>query len=76
MTHARLIQTDTFSIQTRPGTPVAAVIAVKFAILVTKWAARRQTRLALAQLEPWQLADVGLTPDEAITESRRVFWQM
>jgi uncharacterized protein YjiS (DUF1127 family) len=50
-------------------------MAVKFAVLVTKWATRRRTRLALSRLEPWQLRDVGLTPKEADFESRRVFWR-
>jgi uncharacterized protein YjiS (DUF1127 family) len=50
-------------------------MAVKFAVLVTKWATRRNTRLALSRLEPWQLRDVGLTPKEADFESRRVFWR-
>lgn len=75
MAHQRSIPTDALSILSHPGTPVAAQVAVKFAVLVTKWATRRRTRLALSQLEPWQLSDVGLTSTDAYTESRRVFWQ-
>lgn len=74
MTQLKSIQTTPLSILTQPGTPIAAQLAVKFAILVTAWATRRRTRLALKQLEPWQLSDVGLTPAEAHLESRRVFW--
>jgi uncharacterized protein YjiS (DUF1127 family) len=55
--------------------PVVAVIAVRFAVCVTKWATNRRTRLALRQLEPWQLRDVGLTQAQADTEGARVFWQ-
>tara|TARA_R110000787_G_scaffold48858_1_gene117271 strand:- start:1849 stop:2049 length:201 start_codon:yes stop_codon:yes gene_type:complete len=55
--------------------PIAALIAVKFAVCVTKWATRRRTRAALRQLESWQLRDVGLTRDKAITEASRVFWK-
>lgn len=76
MTRARPFPTDAFSILTQPGTPIVAKLAVKFAVCVTTWATRRRTRAALTQLEPWQLADVGLTPDEAFIESRRVFWRV
>tara|TARA_R110002049_G_scaffold10127_1_gene50061 strand:+ start:16269 stop:16466 length:198 start_codon:yes stop_codon:yes gene_type:complete len=56
--------------------PVLADIAVRFAVLVTKWATRRRTRMVLRQLEPWQLHDVGLTPDQASGEAYRVFWKV
>lgn len=75
MAHARPISTDALSILSQPGAPLAARCAVQFAVLVTNWATRRRTRLALKQLEPWQLNDVGLTPTDAYYESRRVFWQ-
>ena len=76
MTHARPMPTDAFSILSQPHLPVAAYWAVAFAVLVTKWTTRRRTRRALTQLEPWQLRDVGLTPDKAYIESRRVFWRV
>ena len=76
MAHARSVPLDALSILSQPGTPIAARMAVKFAVLVTKWATRRRTRLALSRLEPWQLRDVGLTPTEAEFEARRVFWRM
>lgn len=76
MTHARQITTDTLSILNQPGVPFAAHLAVKFAVLLTEWATRRRTRLALSRLEPWQLQDVGLTPDVAFDEARRVFWRV
>ena len=76
MAHTRPIPADALSILSQPGTPVAAQIAVKFAVLVTTWATRRRTRLALSRLEPWMLEDVGLTPREADFESRRVFWRV
>lgn len=75
MTRTIAAEIDTFGILRQPGTPVVALIAVKFAVCVTTWATRRRTRLALAQLDPWQLRDVGLTPDQASTEACRVFWQ-
>lgn len=75
MTHAPAFKTDTIGLLGHTRAPFAAVVAVKFAVCVTKWATRRRTRAALRQLEPWQLADVGLTPDQAATEASRVFWQ-
>lgn len=75
MTHSRPISTEALSILAQPGTPVLATLAVKFAVLLTAWATRRRTRLALSRLETWQLRDVGLTPTEADFESRRVFWR-
>jgi len=64
----------TTTLNTR-GLPIAAILAVKFAVCVTKWATRRRTRTTLRRLEPWQLRDVGLTRDEALTEGSRVFWK-
>lgn len=66
---------DRLGILTQPGTPVVAQVAVKFALCVTTWATRRRTRLALSQLESWQLRDVGLTPQQASTEASRAFWR-
>ena len=76
MTHARHTMADAFSILSHSGTPLIARLAVKFAVLVATWATRRQTRRALTRLEPWQLRDVGLTPAQALDESRRVFWRV
>ena len=76
MTHTRSIPTDAISILSQPGTPLVAQLAVKFAVCVTTWATRRRTRLALLKLEDWQLRDVGLTPDVASAEARRVFWRV
>jgi uncharacterized protein YjiS (DUF1127 family) len=75
MTLARSFSTDPFNMLARADTPYTAVLAVKFAVLVTKWATSSHTRRALAQLEPWQLRDVGLTPGQASTEAARVFWK-
>lgn len=55
--------------------PAASVMALRVAVTLSKWATRRRTRLALAQLSDDQLRDVGLTPAAAFTESRRVFWR-
>jgi hypothetical protein len=35
---------------------------------------RRSQRRALRHLDDWQLADVGLSREQALQESRRWFW--
>ena len=75
MAHSRPLSSDVLTILAQPGLPVGAQVAVKVAVMLTAWATRRRTRLALSRLEPWQLRDVGLTPREANLESRRVFWR-
>lgn len=75
MTHALTLSPEMMTTLNTRSLPIAAIVAVKFAVCVTKWATRRRTRAALRQLEPWQLRDVGLTRDEALTEASRVFWK-
>ena len=75
MTQTLTLSNEMVATLNQRGTPVAAVLAVKFAVCVTKMASRRRTRVALAQLEPWQVRDVGLTPTEAHDESIKVFWK-
>ena len=75
MTQTLTLSTENVAILNQRGTPILAVIAVKFAVCVTTMASRRRTRHALKQLEPWQLDDVGLTPKQAHDESIRVFWK-
>ncbi len=55
--------------------PAASILAVRVAVMLSKWATRRRTRLALHRLPPHLLRDVGLTQAEALAESRRVFWR-
>ena len=76
MTHAAILTSDALAVlNSTRSLPLLAVISVKFAACVTKWVTRRRTRLALEHLEAWQLRDVGLTPDAAQREARKVFWQ-
>lgn len=76
MTHAAILTNDALAVlNATRSLPLLAVISVKFAACVTKWAARRRTRLSLEQLEVWQLRDVGITPNEAQDETRKVFWR-
>jgi uncharacterized protein YjiS (DUF1127 family) len=39
------------------------------------WAMRRNTRRALAELEPHQLTDIGKTTADARHESGKAFWR-
>ncbi len=55
--------------------PTLAILAVEFAVCVSKWATRRRTRRVLKQLTVWQLDDVGLTPEQARHEAAKVFWR-
>lgn len=55
--------------------PATSVIALRVAVVLSKWAQRRRSRLTLNQLSPHLLRDVGLTQAEADHESRRVFWR-
>ncbi len=76
MTHAAILTNDSLAVlNSTRSLPLLAVVSVKFAACVTKWVTRRSTRLSLQQLEAWQLRDVGLTPNAAHHEARKVFWQ-
>jgi uncharacterized protein YjiS (DUF1127 family) len=56
--------------------PIVSVLAVQFAVTVSKWTLRHRTRKALGQLTETQLRDVGLTPMQARREAARLFWQI
>jgi len=58
-----------------PSLPLLASAAVKVAVTVAKWSERRQSRLALADVDPNLLDDIGVSPDQARRESARPFWQ-
>ncbi|MBB3994544.1 uncharacterized protein YjiS (DUF1127 family) [Sulfitobacter undariae] len=76
MTRAVTMNSDALTVlNTARSLPLLAVVSIKFAACVTKWVTRRQTRLALDQLEAWQLDDLGLTPAAAYDEARKVFWK-
>lgn len=76
MTRTAPIPTEALTFLAEARTvPTAAVIAVEIAVVLSKWATRRDTRLALKQLTPWELRDVGLTPTEAHIEASKVFWR-
>ena len=43
---------------------------------VTLWHARARQRRALADLPPHLLKDIGVTPGQALLESRKPFWRV
>lgn len=69
--HTALIQ----NLNAQSNLPVVAGIAVKFAVVVTRWDTRRKTRRALKQLEPHMLRDIGLDRLSAQAEASKPFWQ-
>ncbi len=76
MSSAAILTNDALAVlNSSRSLPLLAVISVKFAACLTTWATRRRTRQSLDQLEAWQLRDVGLTPESARREARRVFWR-
>ena len=75
MAQALTLSPEALGILNQRALPLLALVAVKIAVCLTTWATRRRTRRALAQLEPWQLKDVGLTAEQAKTEASRLFWQ-
>jgi uncharacterized protein YjiS (DUF1127 family) len=56
--------------------PIVSVLAVEFAVTMSKWTTRQRTRRALSQLTKRDLEDVGLTPMQARREAARMFWQI
>ncbi len=55
--------------------PLVAGLAVKFAVVVTKWDTRRKTRRDLRLLEPHMLRDIGLDHPTASAEASKPFWR-
>lgn len=55
--------------------PLAAQVAVRFAVLVTQWSRTYRTRKQLAHLSGHMLKDVGLTEQDAAREATLPFWR-
>ena len=55
--------------------PVVAALAVKFAVAVIYWDTRRKSRIALKELEPHLLNDIGLDHLTAQVEASKPFWR-
>ncbi len=57
-----------------PRLPLIAVLALRFAAIVTKWERQRRSRVNLSKLDDCMLRDVGLTRHQANREANRPFW--
>ena len=58
-----------------PFLPVAARVALWFAVVVTRWTVTRHTRKQLAKLDDHLLRDIGKSPEQAWRESTLPFWR-
>ena len=43
--------------------------------MLALWSFRYHSRLALREMDDWQLKDIGLMPQDARTEMRKPFWK-
>ncbi len=68
-----LVQLNALSSQT--NLPPLAGFAVRVAVVVTKWDARRKTRRSLRNLDAHLLKDIGLDRLTAQAEATKPFWQ-
>jgi uncharacterized protein YjiS (DUF1127 family) len=58
--------------------PRIAMVAFKVSSTIGLWSARSRQRRALAELTQFNahlLKDIGLTPDQALLETAKWFWQ-
>ena len=62
-------------LNSRPALPVLAQAAVAFAVLVTKWSTRQNTRKELRHLSAEQLKDIGISRQEAHYQGTLPFWR-
>jgi uncharacterized protein YjiS (DUF1127 family) len=56
--------------------PIVSVMAIQFAVTVSKWTLHHRTRKVLGHLTEAQLRDVVLTHLQARREAVRLFWQI
>ena len=66
---------DAMALANRPLPPLSRVL-VTFAVTVATWELRYRTRKSLGSLTPHLLADIGLDPSVAQSESSKRFWRM
>ena len=55
--------------------PLIAVLALRFAAVVTYWDHLYRSRTTLKDLDPHLLRDIGLTPEQAAQEWQKPFWR-
>ncbi len=66
---------DLAQLASRPSIPAPAAVALRLAVVIVKWDMRHRTRRALMRLDAHELADIGLTPDDARREAALQFWK-
>lgn len=62
-------------LQSRKNIPALGLVALRIAVMVTKWDQRARTRKHLNNLDDYHLKDIGITRGEACTEANRPFWK-
>lgn len=62
-------------LESRPTLPPLGIVALRIAVIITKWDQRSRTRKRLNYMTNSDLKDIGITRGEALTEARRPFWK-
>ncbi|WP_380052295.1 DUF1127 domain-containing protein [Falsihalocynthiibacter sp. SS001] len=62
-------------LESRRTLPPLGLLALRVAVIVTKWDQRARTRRSLNNMTDSDLKDIGITRGEALTEARRPFWK-
>lgn len=70
-----LISADLAFLDQQRPMPLLASLAVRVAVTSSKWAKRHRTRLALKDLDPHLLRDIGVSPHAADVEANKRFWR-
>lgn len=63
------------ALNSQTAMPLAAAIAIRFAVTVTTWETRRKTRSSLKRLEAHMLRDIGISDYAAQQEAAKPFWR-
>lgn len=72
---AQPLALDLSALSTRANLALTARVAVKVAVVLMTWDEAYRTRQTLRHLTRDQLRDVGISPRDALLESRRSFWR-
>lgn len=62
-------------LETQGPLQALADVALRVAVVLTKWSRRARTRRALERLNADQLRDIGLSAEEAWREAALPFWR-
>lgn len=73
--HLPLAAADLAYLNSRASLPALAQIAVRTAVVLTRWSQRHRTRKQLRHLSDQQLHDIALTREQAWRQSSLPFWR-